>query len=233
MSRLLVFLVWAVLLPSCHDAPRNNPFDPALTPAVTLAVALDDTAGTATLTWTRYEGQQPFREYRVLRKVSGLERVDTLAILGQVEQTTWVDTSMTQHTPYGYRVSVVNTSGLEASTTPWETRPVQLPAVVLERVDFYSRTATAHLEWTPYRGGQFAKYEVRRNTAELASQVVFETPDPTATTFVDSNLVGATEYYYQVVVRTQRGEEVAGEQRSGAIHPRRPMRRGLPRTSLP
>ena len=55
MLQFLALLCWAVLLvlASCHDAPRNNPFDPALTPAVELQVALDDTAGTATLNWSR------------------------------------------------------------------------------------------------------------------------------------------------------------------------------------
>ena len=53
MLQFFVLLYWAVLLAACHDAPRNNPFDPALTPPVELEVALDDTAGTATLTWSR------------------------------------------------------------------------------------------------------------------------------------------------------------------------------------
>jgi hypothetical protein len=49
-----------VLLVACHDARRENPLDPALTPPVELQVALDDTAGTATLTWSAYAGDQPF-----------------------------------------------------------------------------------------------------------------------------------------------------------------------------
>ena len=39
-----------VLLGCSHDARRENPLDPELTPAMTLSVAADDTAGTATLT---------------------------------------------------------------------------------------------------------------------------------------------------------------------------------------
>ena len=49
------------LLGCSHDARRENPLDPELTPAVTLSVAADDTAGTATLTWTRSEGRSPSR----------------------------------------------------------------------------------------------------------------------------------------------------------------------------
>lgn len=60
MAWLVLFLGWLVLLCSCHDAPRNNPFDPTLTPPVELQVALDDTAGTASLTWTPYLGKAAF-----------------------------------------------------------------------------------------------------------------------------------------------------------------------------
>ena len=43
-----------IILPllACHDSKRENPFDPVLTSAPQLQVALDDTAGTVTLTWT-------------------------------------------------------------------------------------------------------------------------------------------------------------------------------------
>ena len=70
--------LFVLALVACHDAPRKNPFDPELTPAVELEVALDDTAGTATLTWTPYEGSQPFAEYRVLRNVAKSIEVVTL-----------------------------------------------------------------------------------------------------------------------------------------------------------
>jgi len=65
-----------VLLVSCHDAPRENPFDPVLTPGVELQVTLDDTAGIATVNWTRYAGNQSFAEYRVLRNVARSIAVD-------------------------------------------------------------------------------------------------------------------------------------------------------------
>ena len=49
---LVRFLVLCLGFLACsHDAKRENPFDPALTPAVELAAALDDTSGTVTLSW--------------------------------------------------------------------------------------------------------------------------------------------------------------------------------------
>ena len=71
MKRLLPIALLALL--ACHDSKRENPFDPVLTPAPQLQVALDDTAGTATLTWTPYEGEAPFAAYWVLRRAA--ERV--------------------------------------------------------------------------------------------------------------------------------------------------------------
>ena len=103
-------------LVACHDAPRDNPFDPELTPAVELEVALDDTAGTLTLTWTPYEGEQSFAEYWVLRNVAERTRVDTLVEIVEAGRTSFVDTSLAPNTAYVYRVSVVNASGFEQSS---------------------------------------------------------------------------------------------------------------------
>ena len=52
-----------IILPllACHDSKRENPFGPVSTPAPQLQVALDDTAGTATLTWTPYGGSAASR----------------------------------------------------------------------------------------------------------------------------------------------------------------------------
>ena len=74
-------LAGLLLLWACHDAPRKNPFDPELTPPVELNVALDDTAGTAMLTWTKYAGEAEFAEYRVLRNVAKSTEADTLAVI--------------------------------------------------------------------------------------------------------------------------------------------------------
>ena len=205
-------------LAACHDAPRTNPFDPALTPPVELQVALDDTAGTATLTWTRYEGQQSFREYRVLRKVPGLEKVDTLAYIAAVDQRTFVDSSLMPATDYLYRVSVVNSGGLEVPSPEEEARPLSLPVVQLREVQLDSRTATAALRWTAYRGPRFKAYRVERRSVGLAPLMVKEISALADTAYVDSLLSGNTEYFYRVVVVTERGEELSSAEVSGKFH---------------
>ena len=68
-----------ILLVGCsHAAKRENPLDPALTPAVELrAVAI----GTTQLDWSPYQGDTPFAAFRVLRKIQGQEQVDILATI--------------------------------------------------------------------------------------------------------------------------------------------------------
>ena len=52
-------LAGILLLGACsHDTKRTNPLDPVLTPPVELEVAVDDTAGSATLKWTQYAGER-------------------------------------------------------------------------------------------------------------------------------------------------------------------------------
>ena len=303
---LVALLFWA-----CHDAPRTNPFDPALTPPVELQVALDDTAGTATLTWTRYEGKQPFREYRVLRHIAERTRVDTLALIPEVGQTSFADTTIEPNTAYVYRVETLNAGGYAAPseekgiagfsveamrllgvendqdsgglalswnryvgpdfasyqvhrravgtdreetlaeiTAPMDTTftdqtaqawleyvytvvieaagqtqfsntqeaRLTLPPVEITRADFTSTTASASLAWTQYRGARFKAYRVERRSAGLATLVVKETSNIVDTAYVDSLLSGNTEYFYQVVVETERGEELPSEEQSGIFH---------------
>jgi len=300
-----------LLLSACHDAPRKNPFDPVLTPPVELQVALDDTAGTATLMWTAYVGEQAFAEYWVLRNVIESVQVETLKVIEEVAQTAYVDTSLTPDTAYEYRVAVVNASGhvepsnrvtvsgytidavrlLSVAGDPasgtivlrWERyrdsgfeayqvrrrvsemlrdtllfqgadvgdttfvdtsaradvpyvytvvvsalgrelesnsleRRLSLLPVEMLSPEFDSETASAALAWTPYQGPRFHAYQVRRRTRDQVYRVVGEMADSSAASFTDRGLLGNTEYVYQVVVLTERGEEVRCAEVTGALH---------------
>ena len=216
-TRILLFALFPIFA-ACHDADRTNPFDPQLTPAVDLRIAPDDTAGTVSLTWTRYAGEQAFAKYRILRNIADRIAVDTLARIADVEQLAFVDTALDLNTAYVYRVSVVNASGFEAHSPPHPISPLNLPAVDIVDLSFNSTTATATLEWTPYQGPRFASYQIRRSAAGKA-QTIAEIADFSTTSLVDSNLVGNTEYTYQTAVRTLRDEEIAGATASGRFHP--------------
>ena len=142
------------LLACSHDSKRDNPLDPALTPPVDLQVAIDDTAGTVTLTWTSYSGEQPFAAYWILRRVQQLVEIDTLALIDAPSQTSFVDT-LSPNTAYQYRVSVVNASGFEATTAEsgvpgYAITPVQLLDVEIDRLG-----GSALLSWTRFSGARF------------------------------------------------------------------------------
>ncbi len=71
-SRPIILLAMLGLLAGCsHDAQRENPLDPELTPAVILSVSLDDTTATALLSWTPYEGPFDFAAGSVPGDFSG------------------------------------------------------------------------------------------------------------------------------------------------------------------
>ena len=201
-----------------HDSPRDNPLDPTLTPPVELQVTLDDTAGTVTLTWTRYEGEAEFGEYWVLRQVFDRVTVDTLTSSTARDSASYADTSLAADTSYIYRVSIVNAGGLEVTSPEVRVRPLALPPVEIETLDFDSRTATATLTWTPYAGPRFQAYQVQRRTESSGAVGITTIDDRANTSYVEGGLIGSVEYTYEVVVVTVAGEEVVSQPASGAIH---------------
>lgn len=191
-----------------HDAPRDNPLDPHLTPPVEVQVALDDSAGTATVTWTRYEGQEPFAAYWVLRNAARSTQVDTLQEVLEANQTAYVDTSLAPNTAYSYRVSVINSSGHEGASHEAQTRPMAQGTIRLLPVEAEAVEGALVLRWTRYVGPGFGAYQVRRGVAEVAlDSVVAEVSDVRDTMLVDTTARADVSYAYRVVVEGL-GEEV-------------------------
>ena len=85
-TRIIAVLAPLTLLVACgHDASRENPLDPELTPAVGLVAVVDDSAGVVLLSWDQYRGQSDFGTYVVLRNQAQSTIVDTLAGGGSLE----------------------------------------------------------------------------------------------------------------------------------------------------
>ncbi len=159
-KRALVWAMTSLALVACHNTQRDNPLDPQLTAAVELQVALDDTSATAMLSWTPYAGDAPFAAYWVLRSRPRQTDVDTLARIDAIEQMTFVDSTLKPDTEYDYRISSINTSDYEKTSQTQRIRPITLPSVHIEELRFDSRTASAALSWTPYRGPRFRAYQI-------------------------------------------------------------------------
>ena len=159
-------LIGLLLLAACHDAPRKNPFDPALTPEVEVTRrALDEKEGTVFLEWTQYSGAQPFKEYRILRKVQGFEAVDTVAFISEVEQTHFTDTDIEPDMDYLYRVAVVNQWGFAVESPEVSVGSFGVNGVDLLETRSDDVRGSISLRWERYAGPDFENYEVWRRSS--------------------------------------------------------------------
>jgi hypothetical protein len=195
----LVGAALAMLLVGCHDASRNNPLDPTLTPAVELSVALEETSGAAILRWTPYAGTADFAGYVVRRNLAQTTLVDTVHATSDLQQTTYRDTTLRPDGLYEYTVLAVNSSGYAASSnlasvSSFTTRAIELLPVTLE-----PDRGAAHLRWTQYRLPRFSSYEVRRQAAgtDLVERLA-DIRTPADTTFTDTSLLADFPYLYTV-----------------------------------
>lgn len=188
------------LCASCHDAPRDNPFDPVLTPAVEVQAALDDTAGVATLTWSRYQGQQPFAGYQVLRKVRGLEAVDTLVVIAEPEVAFFVDNTLAPDLEYLYWVEVLNQAGLASASSQVAVRSFQVRGVELIEAHSDDHQGVVALRWQRYRGPDFAGYRVWRRRFGEERRVLAELTTVSDTAWTDTTPLPAKEYLYWIEI---------------------------------
>ena len=155
-SYVMCLLVFGVLsaLAACHDARRNNPIDTGAISAVVVTVEQANREA-ATISWTQYDAPAPFAAYWVLRStarglpeintttttteqfitVAAVEpQVDTVAVIDDSQITAYEDDSLVANLSYVYRVSIVNTHGLEA--TSQASAPVRGPS--MQQLSFYS-----------------------------------------------------------------------------------------------
>ena len=209
--------LFVFLLACGDDSTGDNPLGATLTPPVELQVTLDDTTGTAILTWTPYEGDA-FAAYWVLRALQASDRVDTLAIITDLTRTSFVDSTSLTGLFYSYRISAINSGGLEVPSTA-QSGSLNHPQVEILSLSFESRTASASLSWSPYNGARFKAYRLFRRAGQSLPEMVAEIPDIATTSAVDDGLKGNTEYRYRVVVLTDLDEEITSEENAGLFHP--------------
>ena len=141
-----------------HDTSRDNPLDPQLTPAVEdVTVTVDEASGAATVTWSAYEGEQPFAAYWVLRREAELVKVDTVRIL-DVQQITFRDTTVKPDAEYLYWVAVVNQAGFVQETDRISVASFAVPENALLEAKANNLAGTVSLRWEQYRGARFERY---------------------------------------------------------------------------
>ncbi len=204
MSMRCYFLLLIVVLAACHDAPRKNPFDPALTPGVALVSAkVDSTRGDILLQWTPYIGTQPFSHYLVLRKIPELTAVDTIALIEDSRQTTFTDTSVSLYEDYAYRIAVSNGAGFITDSPDLLVSTLDIGGVRITGIDSDPREGSILLRWTPYDGPRFERYEIHRTsigdaTGSTQDEIVGQLDQESVDLFVDAEAQPGITYFYSV-----------------------------------
>ena len=199
-----------VLLGACsHDAPRQNPLDPELTPAVTLEAVVHDSTGAVTLSWSLYAGEQPFAAYRVERKTQGQEEWVALDTLTVAARTTFVDATLAPGVPYDYRVVVVSGAGFNSPSNKESVAGYSTGAVQLYLPETDGEAGAVLLRWSRYRDPGFSEYQVRRRQSGTdRDTTLFRSATIDDTTWADTTALHGTAYLYTVEA------EVAGLQLS-------------------
>ena len=215
MSGLLAILL---LLNACaHEARRENPLDPGLTPSVTLSVIADDRLGTAELTWSAYVGQMPFAAYLVLRKVPGIEGTDTLRVISTVADTTFTDARRAPDTTYEYRISITNGGGFTVASAPETVIGYTIESVQLLVADPDPRTGAITLRWHRYRDAGFEGYTVERSVRDrLGKTTIAQLPSVDDTVWVDPQPVADVDYLYRVIT-TAAGDSLLSNAKGSVL----------------
>ncbi|MBI4529990.1 MAG: fibronectin type III domain-containing protein [Candidatus Latescibacteria bacterium] len=208
---IIAVLILSLGVVTCHKAERNNPFDPALTPAIDLlSVIVDETMGTATLTWTPYQGDQPFAAYRVLRNEAERTVVDTVKVITEVNQTSFVDADLKPNTDYVYRVSVVNTNGFAVPSQAQRVRGYEVRPVQLLDVSVNLQEKVVVVRWSQFRGAKFTAYRVERLSAsEEDFTTVTRLSAVGDTVFVDRDPPPDLRVIYRIVMEAAGQEWVS------------------------
>lgn|GEM_PF-5805166 len=109
-----------IVLAACHDAPRDNPVDPTLTPALEAvqfeAALFDSRTATATLAWNR--STDGFERYEIQRQTDEADDISIVHLTSAIDDTMFVDTGLDGNTEYSYRVILRSTAGQELESAP-------------------------------------------------------------------------------------------------------------------
>jgi len=180
---------------------------------VELHAALDDTTGNVDLTWSRYQGEQPFGAYLVLRNVVMSTVAEALGRIDDVDSLSYVDTTLAVDTAYEYRVVVVNEAGFEAPSEPVRIDGFTARAVTLSTPDPDPVYGRVLLTWSPYRDPGLGRYEVwRRAVGTDADSLLAVLRTVRDTTYQDTTARHGIDYLYRVKAITVDGSRTSANE---------------------
>jgi len=170
--------------------------------------------------------ERDFAEYRLHRNDEGaVSQSDSLiTAISDVTRTYFDDAQLRENTTYFYRLFVVDEGGLVGRSDEVEVTTANRPPPMVTLEDATDVDASgATLTWAASDAHDFASYQLYRDvipTVTPGSTLVVELDSPSFTSFRDSELDGATQYYYRVfVVDDADDPEQVGSNTIGVLTP--------------
>jgi fibronectin type 3 domain-containing protein len=141
------------------------------------------------VSWDEVSGAEGYRLYRSAFAESAY------TLLAEVSSTAYVDSGVAAGNGYYYKASSVD-FGREGAQSAYVYAAVRLPDAPADiRAETKSATSIA-LSWQAAEGA--ASYKIYRSTGTAGNFSLLDTPDITATAYVDSSLSPDTDYYYKI-----------------------------------
>ena len=144
----------------------------------------------------------------MLRNAVESSRVDTLATIADVAITVFSDTALEPDTAYEYRLSTVNSAGLEVPSDKQSISGFTIGVVTLLAPEINREAGTITLRWSQYRDPGFSLYTVIRR--QVGTDEEKELAALTArgdTSFVDNTALHKIDNLYTVTTKAS-GEEL-------------------------
>uniref|UniRef100_UPI000ADF5EED fibronectin type III domain-containing protein n=1 Tax=Treponema endosymbiont of Eucomonympha sp. TaxID=1580831 RepID=UPI000ADF5EED len=154
------------------------------------------------VSWDEVSGAEGYRLYRSAFAESAY------TLLAEVSGTVYVDSGVAAGNGYYYKASSVD-FGREGAQSAYAYAAVRLPdAPANIRAETKSATSIA-LSWQAAEGA--ASYKIYRSTGTAENFNLLDTPDITATAYVDSGLNPDTDYYYKIASQNGIGTGAQSE----------------------
>ena len=217
------FLLCLLLCTGC-DSRRDLVNDPANSPIVyPLDLRYDEEQDAVVLEW-EYLGIEPAVRYQIWRiERDGIHMLPWYNLPAPSREANrradaWemmpiVDTAIHAGEKYIY-ILRTETAGKRLAEAP--VGEVQIPGALLSDIQFLPEEGTATVNWH-LSAGVPRRYELLRSIDDAASQVIFQSEDPSVANFTDVLIEGNRKYTYRL--RNTMDRDVVLESRDIALHP--------------
>lgn len=222
-NRVTYFLFCLLLCAGC-DSRRDLPNDPANSPIVVpFDLRYDEEQNAVVLEW-EYVGVEPAVRYRFRRNERDGWRgfpwrdfpapsrgANRRADVWEMMPIAHFDIQAGERHAYAL---FTETAGEKPARAP--VGAVQIPGALLENIQFLPEEGTATVDWH-LPAGVPRRYELLRSVDDAVAQVIFQSEDPTVTSFTDVLIEGNRKYTYRL--RNTMDRDVVLESREMFIYP--------------